>query len=154
MKKLICAVAALCIALLLVVSLPKGRGIYSFDVSDIQMIEMFTGGVPAGAVRKTVTSAEDIKRLVKVINCITVKAEDTESEPVAGGIGTYFQINMTNGAIKILHIGGNDDLLFTSDGTYYRIKSLDCQKLWNSLNYQSADAGEEGLPKISSYNLF
>ena len=114
-------------------------------VSQVQSIDVFTGSVPAAAVKKTVTSGDDIERLVHVINGLTIIGRASVNDQVSGGIGIYFQVHRLDGEDIVVYVSGNGDLV-QQDGTMHKINRIDINGLWDSLDYREIYVGEEGLP--------
>lgn len=148
MKKI--SILALCITLFLFGCQSTNNHTYSFDAAEIQSIDVFTGGVPAAAVKKTITSTDDIEKVVDVLNGIYVTGTATVEDEVTGGIGIFFQINMTDSEMQIIHIGGDGDLLYSNDNTLHKIKAIDYDELWEDLDYEEVKVSEAGLPKLPS----
>lgn len=88
--------------------------------------------------------------MIEMINGITVTGIASDSDEVVGGIGIYFQIHMTNGEVKVISIGANGKLLRYSSNVRYKIKAIDENELWESLDYEEIEVGEDGLPRIPS----
>ena len=72
------------------------------------------------AVKKTVTSGDDIERLVHVINGLTIIGRASVNDQVSGGIGIYFQVHRLDGEDIVVYVSGNGDLV-QQDGTMYKI---------------------------------
>lgn len=148
MKRL--GVLSLCLFLLLSGCQSTNDSAYSFDAAEIQSIDVFMGGVPAAAVKKTVTSTDDIEKVVDVLNGICITGTAAAEDEITGGIGIFFQINMADGETQTIHIGGNGELLYSGDNTLSKIKAIDYDELWGDLGYTEVKVGEEGLPQFLS----
>lgn len=120
---------------------------YSLDVSNIDSIVVFTGGIPAAAVKKAVTSQKDIKEIVNLINGIEIVRKASEKDSVCGGIGFYFQIHLKNGMEQVVYLGEEGNLISLS-GSLYKIKKVDASGLWDKLDYKEQKAGTDELPEL------
>lgn len=100
-----------------------------------------------GGIKKEVTSAGDVKRIVETINQIEILRKGAEQDEVAGGIGIVLQFNGTDGKTQVISIGG-DGALLRLNGVSYKITAIDCLELWDSLDYEEIEVGEDGLPPV------
>lgn len=146
MKKFSLSAALLCMAFFLF-GCQSEKPLYALNPSEIQSVYAFTGGVPAAAVKKEVTSAGDVKRIVETINQIEILRKGAEQDEVAGGIGIVLQFNGTDGKTQVISIGG-DGALLRLNGVSYKITAIDCLELWDSLDYEEIEVGEDGLPPV------
>lgn len=146
MKRVWAVLTALAIALS-VIGCRSGAEGYSLNASNIDCIVVYTGGVPAAAVKKTVTSEKDIKEIVDIINGIELLHRASEEDAVAGGIGLYFQFDLKNGMEQVVYLGGDGDLISLS-GVLYKVEKIDASGLWDKLDYEERKVGVEGLPEL------
>ena len=120
----------------------------TFNDDDVEYIEVFTGSVPAQAVKKTVTDNNDIKMIIRGINALNTERKAVGADTVSGGIGTIFYFHLSNGDSILINNQAN--LVATENG-FYKVKgkSLDTDAFWLSLNYEEIKVGQWGLPNIS-----
>ena len=121
---------------------------FSFSPAEVQSVDVFTGSVPAAAVRKTVSHEEDIKRLTEAVNQIKFLGSASQADEVAGGIGLHFRFHLTGGTDIVISIGGNGSLL-RKDGKLYSITPIAYDVLWESLDYEEIPVSESELPVVS-----
>jgi len=120
----------------------------TFNDDDVEYIEVFTGSVPAQAVKKTVTDNNDIKMIIRGINALNTERKAVGADTVSGGIGTIFYFHLSNGDDILINNQAN--LVSTENGFYkMKGKSLDTDAFWLSLNYEEIKVGQWGLPNIS-----
>ena len=118
---------------------------FRLQAEEIRQVEVYTGGVPAAAEKKTVTGEEDIRRIASLVNGLLLLGEASEEDVEAGGIGLYLQIIFTSGEEQRIRLPGDDLLL--QEGKLYRTNGLNGTDLWESLDYEAVLVGEEGLPQ-------
>ncbi|MBC5646961.1 hypothetical protein [Christensenella tenuis] len=121
---------------------------FSLSPAEVQSVDAFTGSVPAAAVQKTVSRAEDIKRLTEAVNQIKLLGSASQEDEVAGGIGLHLRFYLTDGASVTVSIGENGSLLRKS-GRLYSITPIACDILWESLDYEEVPVPESELPVVS-----
>ena len=114
---------------------------FSLSPAEVQSVDAFTGSVPAAAVQKTVSRAEDI-------NQIKLLGSASQEDEVAGGIGLHLRFYLTDGASVTVSIGENGSLLRKS-GRLYSITPIACDILWESLDYEEVPVPESELPVVS-----
>ncbi len=123
----------------------SGQNFTFLSFSQVKTLEVFTGAVPAAAVKKIVTVPDDIKTVLYMVNRIRIKGRAEEKDLTAGGIGIYFLFYLTSGSTVVLHVLGDGKLL-QMDGVTYKIAPVDLEKLWDSLPYDEIPVGEDELP--------
>jgi len=133
-----------CIILLSGCNLSQGIDVF-FTIDEVLSLEVFSGGVPARAEKKTITDAEDIKDIMTDLNKLTIERNATDDDRISGGIGNRFLFNLTDGNEYMVIVHQN--LLWTADGVYI-VKEIDIGKseFWNSLDYDPVKVDESELP--------
>ena len=119
----------------------------SFTAADVEKIDVFTGAVPAQAVKKTVTNEADIAKIITALNALTIEREATDDDMLAGGIGTTFHFYLSNEGSYTIRNHGN--LLHTADGQFVvKGTSLNTDDFWKSLTYDEISVSQNDLPVI------
>jgi hypothetical protein len=109
---------------------------------------MFTGGVPAQAVKKSVTRENDINIIIDALNALTIEREATMDDWLVGGIGTTFYFHLADGSSYTINNHGN--LLNTVNGLYVvNGTSLNTDRFWDSLHYEEIRVASSDLPVIN-----
>lgn len=149
MKKLFLLTAALCLCLGLVGCGGGSSAVFSFEASQISLVDVFTGGVPGDAVKKSVTEPEDVKKLVSQINEIRLGGPASTEDSTAGGIGLYLHLRYHDGKVYTVYVG-DDGTTVQQNGLSYKMKkAIDVNALWESLDYEESPVPQEELPIIS-----
>ena len=149
MKRLIAFIIALTACSILLFS--NSCMLIKLDPGKIELVNLYCGGVPADARRKTVTERDDVERIVKYVNKQRVSSETANVEPSIGGIGLY---------IEFVSSDGNKDALYINhDWVAYKGKLYNIRKpheieseIWASYNYKETLVGEDGLPDMDIPN--
>ncbi|MBT9775987.1 hypothetical protein GPL15_05650 [Clostridium sp. MCC353] len=121
---------------------------FSIEEDQIQSIDVFTGGVPSAAVKKAVTSSDDIQKIARKLSGISLLSKSEDRDIPAGGIGLYFKLNLSDETCQLFHIIGDGDLIRTESGLY-KIKKINTADLWENLNYEEVKAEENELPTVT-----
>jgi len=149
MKKIILLATILCLLLVMLVGCVGGKPLITANMTavDVEMLAVFTGGVPSQAEKKIVTADDDIERILTALGALTIVREANSDDYLAGGIGMIFSFRLTNGYNLVIKNHGNliyaDSGIHVVDGT-----SLDTDDFWNSLNYVAVRVEESELPIV------
>jgi hypothetical protein len=128
------------------------EGNISFTAANVRKIEVFTGAVPAQAVKKTVTNEADIIKIITALNALNIEREATDDDMLAGGIGTTFHFYLSNEGSYTIRNHGN--LLHTSNGLFVvKGTSLNTDDFWKSLYYDETRVNHDELPVIGTANF-
>lgn len=142
MKRMLLAVCCVCF---LLTACQTGVPAYRLRAAQIQMIEAYTGGVPAAAVKKTLDGEADIHKAVDCFNRLLILGPDTREE-TAGGIGYTFALHMKDGGTE--HIWLTEDGRLFWKGEWRRVSGVDLPSLWESLDAPQEQVSETDLPQL------
>ena len=166
MKRLVIFAGSLLLLLLSIVGCAKDDSdkLISFTHKDVKYVDVFTGGSINYASVKAVTEAEDIKRIISVLNAYTIEREATDDEHSltdlyvsAGGVGLRFNFYLSNGTKFLIHYkysyDDENNYIKTADGVYVvngdRIDESQ-NSFWLTLKYPTemtaVNYGEYGFP--------
>ena len=108
---------------------------------------MFHFIVPADAEKKVITGQEDIEKIYKQLESVSLK--DKETEPVVGGSTTSFRFNLSDGiSYEIIYTGidAKSGRIMMSNGEKDYFTSDDLEAIWNDCDYVVEEAAESELP--------
>ena len=96
-----------CMALLLCLPLGACAGgqppALGFDPAQVESATVYTGGVPAAAMKKEVEDARQIASLLQLLEQVQLGREATEADTVAGSIGLQFEFRLQDGTRALVH---------------------------------------------------
>ena len=153
MKKILCLWFLLCLSLTLSGCQASRVPGLDWDAEEMVELQLYQGGVPADAYRKTTRDPEIIRQAAQALFSLRVERDAVNEDVPCGGIGTYFVFRRADGSQEVVLLGSGGDLLTTGEG-FYKLRQkfpLDPDALWNSLEGEAEQVGEGGLPEIGSF---
>ena len=154
MKKILCLWFLLCLSLTLSGCQASRVPGLNWDAEEMVELQLYQGGVPADAYRKTTRDPEIIRQAAQALFSLRVERDAVNEDVPAGGIGTYFVFLREDFSQEVVHLGSGGELLSTGEGFYKLRKKfpLNPDALWNSLEGEAVWVGEGGLPKPGSFS--
>lgn len=122
---------------------------FSFDLSNVENVEIFRFTNPADAKKKVITESKDIESIYQTFESISLK--DKTTEPTAGGSVTSFRFNLYDGTtyeIVYSEIAVRSGLIMTTDMEQSLCTSADIGANWENFNYEVITASEDELPVL------
>lgn len=109
MKRSLALCALLC--LLLALSGCRAARVPGLDWDPEEMVELqlYQGGVPADAYRKTTRDPEKIRQAAQALFSLRVERDAVNEDVPAGGIGTYFVFVREDSSQEVMHLGSGGD---------------------------------------------
>ena len=90
MKKILCLWFLLCLSLTLSGYQASRVPGLDWDAEEMVELQLYQGGVPADAYRKTTRDPEIIRQAAQALFSLRVERDAVNEDVPAGGIGTYF----------------------------------------------------------------
>ncbi|SCJ66639.1 Uncharacterised protein [uncultured Clostridium sp.] len=87
-----------------------------FDPALVDSAAVYTGGVPAAAMKKEVEDARQIASLLQLLEQVQLGREATAADVAAGGIGLQFEFRLQDGTRALVHLGADGATLRTPSG--------------------------------------
>ncbi|MCC8022598.1 MAG: hypothetical protein LIO46_02270 [Clostridiales bacterium] len=112
---------------------------------DLEMISLYTGGVPKAAERKEVTRREDIRHILDTLSRLEIHPDAEETARRMGGIGLYVQFHNRDGTADTLYLGHNV-LKYRGETVGLFENSVD-HTLYDRMEYAAVLVGQEGLSR-------
>ena len=145
MKRRIMGIPILLLAVLLMGCGQKLDGIRELRTEQVERIEVYTGGVPMDARRKTVTDPDELESVLSMLRGIRIRREAREDELLAGALGLGF---------RVVGRDGSEVALWWNDGqvSYEGVRYWgaggpgDEAAFWKGLSAPEEQASEEELP--------
>lgn len=145
-----------CLALLLCLALGACAGgqppVLGFDPAQVDSAAVYTGGVPAAAMKKEVEDARQIASLLQLLEQVQLGREATAADVAAGGIGLQFEFRLQDGTRTLVHLGADSATLRTPSG--FRIVTTcpaalrDEDAFFAALPGQAQPVPEDALPQF------
>lgn len=147
MKRIL--IFVLCISILFIFTGCDGTKetkILDFKESDVETVELYRFNTPAEAQGMIVTEGQDIQKIINAFSKIRIEGDATDFN-IFGGEVTSFRFNLKSG--KEFAVVYWEGILRNLDSIDYKVSGEPIANLWDDLDYQKDDVGENKLPIIN-----